>query len=96
VTEIDVLRKVPHGGPCPVGVWWGALCNVGPHPRLKTAPAAGFHFVSSEEVDGFAIDHYRAPRPIRVYAHWPFETPDAGSKRTRTLMVTPTAAPEVP
>jgi mannosyltransferase len=94
VREIDVVRKVPHTGPCPTAVWWGALCNVGTHRALHTAPARGFTFVSSGRVAGFAVDRYAARAPIRVYPRRPFER--AGGAGRRLLLVSPTTAPVVP
>jgi 4-amino-4-deoxy-L-arabinose transferase-like glycosyltransferase len=94
VREIDVVRKVPHTGPCPTAVWWGALCNIGTHRALQHGPARGFMFVSSERVAGFAVDRYAARAPIRVYPRRPFDRP--GGAGRRLLLVTPTAAPVVP
>jgi hypothetical protein len=50
---------------------------------------------------GFAVDRYLADRPIRVYAHPPFErftSLDRGVsyKHRGRLMVTPERAPVVP
>ncbi len=94
VRELDVVRKLPHTGPCPTAVWWGALCNIGTHRALGSAPARGFRLVSSERVAGFAIDRYAASAPIRVYPRRPFERP--GGAGRRLLLVTPTSAPAVP
>jgi mannosyltransferase len=101
VSEIDVLRKAVSSGPCPAVVWWGASCDSGPHAPLPHSPAPGFRFASGERVAGFAIDRYVSPRPIRLYAHPPFEhftQLDRGvSYRHRgRLMVTPRPAPVVP
>ena len=101
VSEIDVLRKASSSGPCPAVVWWGASCNSGPHPPLKRSPAAGFRLASEVRAAGFVVDRYVAARPIRVYAHPPFEhftSLDRGAsyKHRGRLMVTPERAPVVP
>ena len=101
VSEIDVLRRARSYGPCPAVVWWGASCDSGPHRPLPHPPAPGFRFVSESLVAGFAIDRYVSPRPVRLYAHPPFE------RRTRLdmtvsyrhrgrLMVMPRTPPPVP
>lgn len=101
VAEIDVLRRADSYGACPAVMWWGASCDSAPHPPLAHAPARGFRFLSESRVAGFAIDRYVSPRPVRLYAHPPFE------RRTRLdtsvdyrhrgrLMVMPRKAPPVP
>jgi hypothetical protein len=101
VSEIDVLRKASAAGPCPAVVWWGASCDSGPHKPLAHSPAQGFRLAQDIRVAGFAVDRYLSSRPIRVYAHPPFEhftSLDQGiSYRHRgRLMVMPARAPVVP
>jgi mannosyltransferase len=101
VNEIDVLRRAAPSGACPVVVWWGASCNSGPHAPLPKPPAPGFRFAHSTSVAGFAVDRYVSARPVRLYAHPPFERftkLDRGVhyKQRGRLMVTPLKAPAVP
>ena len=101
VSEIDVLRKASAAGPCPAVVWWGASCDSGPHEPLPRSPAPGFRLAARMRVAGFAIDRYVSARPIRVYAHPPFErftSLDRGAsyRHRGRLMVTPRRAPVVP
>jgi hypothetical protein len=101
VSEIDVLRKASAAGPCPAVVWWGASCDSGPHKPLPRSPAPGFRLAGRVRVAGFAIDRYVSARPIRVYAHSPFERltrfdRGASYRHRGRLMVTPRRAPVVP
>jgi MFS family permease len=101
VAEIDVLRKAASDGPCPAHVWWGASCDSHPHPPPIGSPARGFRFASAARVAGFAIDRYVSARPIRVYAHPPFERLTSLDLRTSyrhrgRLMVMPRSAPALP
>jgi hypothetical protein len=101
VSEIDVLRKSSASGECPTVVWWGASCDSGPHAPLPKSPAPGFRFAHTTTVAGFAVDRYVSARPVRLYAHPPFERftrLDRGVnyKHRGRLMVTPRKAPAVP
>jgi predicted membrane-bound mannosyltransferase len=65
VAEIDVLRRLPDGHGCHGASWWGAICDFRPEPGLARPPAPGFRLAATERVQGFAIDRWRAPRPVR-------------------------------
>jgi mannosyltransferase len=86
-SEIDVIRRLP-GETCPIPAWWGPACGlpVKPAPHQGLA-ARGFHIAGTQDVAGFQLIRWTAPRPVRVHG------PTAGGAR---LLLNPTKAPRLP
>ena len=100
VRELDVVRRLPSRARCPSRSWWGLACAIAPGAPLRAAPA-GFALRSTRRVAGFEVARYRAARPRRLYAHWPYEHFGPHERlpayyRHRKLLLTPTAPPVLP
>jgi hypothetical protein len=68
VSEIDVVRRLPHRG-CGTLPWWGPSCELQHQPPRSVAPARGFRAAGSRNVAGFNIERFLSPRPVRIYQH---------------------------
>lgn len=96
--EIDVLRKLPVRTSCR-GNWWGAVCDIPARPALARPPARGFRFSTERRVAGFAIDRYRALRPVLIYQRQPpLDSPPPRSQAhaRRHVLFTPRPRPLIP
>ncbi|MEA2450894.1 MAG: mannosyltransferase [Thermoleophilaceae bacterium] len=96
VSQIEVLRRLPVRPGCVGRSWWGASCAIRPRPALAAPPSPGFRFASERRVAGFAIDTYRARRPIRLYARPPLDVPQPGAHGGRKLLFSPERVPRLP
>jgi hypothetical protein len=100
VRELDVLRRLPSHHACPSRSWWGPACAIPARAPLAAVPA-GFALASTRRVAGFEVARYLAPRPRRLYAHWPYERFGPRDRlpafyRHRRLLLTPPTPPRLP
>ena len=97
VRELDVVARLRTPAQCAGRAWWGPLCNIAPDHVSRRSPIAGFDFVDTRLVAGFAITRFRSAAPRKVFPRRPFLDPRLvrPTRRKRQLLLTPRSEPVI-